>query len=330
MKNGDLKKRNINSIREVSRRNEIYYDFYSKYKLTKEEQGLLIKNYPKLGVKGCVDLFNNKYSYNNILKWAKKLGLRYEFGQLEKWQEDYIINNYGKTKVKEIALHTNLTHSKIERFANDQGLKSCLSNKNLVWTKEEDNTIIEYYPVEGKNVLDRLPGRTVGQIQQRASKLGVKYEPNPWTEEEDNIIKTYYGKEGRKVSKRLPNRLLSSIIKRAKHLEIKNNSKKLWTKEEDDIIKEYYPQEGKNVANRLDRWSDKEIQGRASFLKVKYLKTLPKRVLCVETGIIYESVSSATRLTGIKGVKNVVGKDNYTAGGYHWKYVEEDNNQQET
>ena len=253
-------------------------------------------------------------------------------GTWEDWEIDLILKDYEKYGASHVALTINKiwgsyirTSDKICWKANCLGLRSFISNKNKQWTKEEDDIIRNNYGTLGKEVVKLLPHKTVGQIQGRASKLGVKYEPNPWTEDEDNIIKIYYGKEGRKVSKRLPNRLLSSIIKRAKYLSVKNNSKKLWTKEEDDIIKEYYPQEGKNVANRLDRRSDKEIQGRASFLKVKYLKTLPKKVLCIETGVVYNSCGDAIRLTGIRGVGNVLGgyQGVKTAGGYHWKYVEE-------
>lgn len=253
-------------------------------------------------------------------------------GIWEDWEIDLILKDYEKYGASHVALIINKiwgsyirTSDKVCWKANCLGLRSYISNKNKQWSKEEDSTIINNYSYIGKDVIRLLPNKTLSQIQGRASKLGVKYEPNPWTEEEDNIIKIYYGKEGRKVSERLPNRLQSSVIRRAKYLGIKNNSKKLWTKEEDDIIKEYYPQEGKNVANRLDRWSDKEIQGRASFLKVKYLKTLPKKVLCIETGVVYNSCGDAIRLTGIRGVGNVLRgyQGVKTAGGYHWKYVEE-------
>lgn len=55
---------------------------------------------------------------------------------------------------------------------------------------------------------------------------------------------------------------------------------------------------------------------------------LMKRVLCVETGIVYESAKEAERimckLLGCKRVhiKEVVNNPNRTAGGYHWKYVD--------
>ena len=53
--------------------------------------------------------------------------------------------------------------------------------------------------------------------------------------------------------------------------------------------------------------------------------SMSKKVLCVETGVIYPSIIEAYRQTGIgqKEITNVCkGKPHYkTAGGYHWKYI---------
>lgn len=53
--------------------------------------------------------------------------------------------------------------------------------------------------------------------------------------------------------------------------------------------------------------------------------SMSKKVLCVETGVIYPSITEAYRQTGI-GQKEIInvckGKPHYkTAGGYHWKYI---------
>ena len=50
-----------------------------------------------------------------------------------------------------------------------------------------------------------------------------------------------------------------------------------------------------------------------------------KKVLCIETGIVYGSISLATKATGISG-SNIYRSNknkNFTAGGFHWKYLEE-------
>lgn len=53
--------------------------------------------------------------------------------------------------------------------------------------------------------------------------------------------------------------------------------------------------------------------------------SMSKKVLCVETGVIYSSIIEAYRQTGV-GQKEIInvckGKPHYkTAGGYHWKYI---------
>ena len=55
-------------------------------------------------------------------------------------------------------------------------------------------------------------------------------------------------------------------------------------------------------------------------------KDQSKRVLCVETGEIFDSISDIQRKKGINshGVSNVLNNVKYchTAGGYHWQYAE--------
>lgn len=50
-----------------------------------------------------------------------------------------------------------------------------------------------------------------------------------------------------------------------------------------------------------------------------------KKVLCVETGIIYESGMDAYRRTGISNVciSHALNGKSKTAGGFHWRYADE-------
>lgn len=67
--------------------------------------------------------------------------------------------------------------------------------------------------------------------------------------------------------------------------------------------------------------------------KIKISKALQshpktsKKILCVETQIIYKSLREAERLTGINhsGISQAAQKDGKqkTAGGYHWEYIYE-------
>ena len=57
--------------------------------------------------------------------------------------------------------------------------------------------------------------------------------------------------------------------------------------------------------------------------------SLKKRVLCVETGMVYDSIREAARVIGISKscIQNVVNNKPHcnTAKGYHWKYLDEEN-----
>ena len=50
-----------------------------------------------------------------------------------------------------------------------------------------------------------------------------------------------------------------------------------------------------------------------------------KKVLCVETGEVYKSISEAGRQLGIsfKAISNVCRGKSKTSGGYHWKYADQ-------
>lgn len=51
----------------------------------------------------------------------------------------------------------------------------------------------------------------------------------------------------------------------------------------------------------------------------------PKSIICIETGIIYESIHGAEKLLGKRlNIQAVLSGKRETAGGYHWRYTTED------
>ena len=69
----------------------------------------------------------------------------------------------------------------------------------------------------------------------------------------------------------------------------------------------------------------KETKERLSSLKKgTHPKTqwAAKKVICIETNIIYESVCEAKRQTGICHIDSCCRGERLTAGGYHWKYID--------
>lgn len=57
--------------------------------------------------------------------------------------------------------------------------------------------------------------------------------------------------------------------------------------------------------------------------KLNYQPVNKQKILCVETGIIYESTAQATRETGISNslIRRVCYGEKKSAGGFHWQYV---------
>ena len=57
--------------------------------------------------------------------------------------------------------------------------------------------------------------------------------------------------------------------------------------------------------------------------KTRLLKS--KKVICIETGKVYDSISVARNETGITSISDCLHNRTKTDGGYHWKYFDSDN-----
>lgn len=68
-------------------------------------------------------------------------------------------------------------------------------------------------------------------------------------------------------------------------------------------------------ANLGKKASDKTLAKRSASCPTK------RAIVCVETGEIFESIKQAAKRTGITSLNHALKKSSYTAGGYHWEYV---------
>lgn len=119
--------------------------------------------------------------------------------------EDQIIkNNYANNGWKGCAkLLPGRSISSIMMRANFFGVAHANKDKNKCWTKEEDDVIRQYYPIEGKEVYKRLIGRTAQLCANRAGILKIYVYKYSLTAADKEIISNYYYSEGRWCFKRL-------------------------------------------------------------------------------------------------------------------------------
>lgn len=74
----------------------------------------------------------------------------------------------------------------------------------------------------------------------------------------------------------------------------------------------------------INRYKNMSTEERKNITKKANISRM-KKVICIETGIIYNYVLEAQNLTGIKGIGMVCNKQRKTAGGYKWSWCEEKN-----
>lgn len=88
----------------------------------------------------------------------------------------------------------------IKKRAKTMGIRCrCTSAR---WTEDEDLILKKHYLTEGINVAERLPGRTIPAIKNRAVKLELTDKHLPWSEEEDRTLSMYYPAEKSRVAGR--------------------------------------------------------------------------------------------------------------------------------
>lgn len=256
-----------------------------RHKWTTEEDEILKTNYPSEGVEGCLNKIPG-VSKQSVTQRARKLGLSF-------------------------------------------------NNKN--WTEEEDNILREFYPTEGKKVVYRFTNRNLRSIQQRTHQLGISLINRGWSDKEISMLNEKYPIFGSNIPELLLTKNKSAIVAEAKVLGIRyvgkgsrNNASNI-----KEFLVKYYPIYGPQYCAEQLGLSLGTIHGYASEIRKMGIRlnspkrtTLPKnskKILCVETGKAYDSLGQAKRETGITAICYALqdcGKR--TAGGYHWEYVEDD------
>lgn len=134
-----------------------------------------------------------------------------------------------------------------------------------IWTQEENDILHKYFPIEGRKVYKRLPGRTSVACAAQAHKRGIVYGRTDWTEAEDAIVRQYYPIEGGAVYKRLQGRSADACKTRARHLKLQVLYAP-WSEKEDNILRRYFPVESSKVCARLPKRTEAACVTRARLL----------------------------------------------------------------
>lgn len=205
-------KRNRASI--ISKANSL--GLYATNYWTEEEIQILKQFYPMDGTEIVYEKLNKRRNKQSIQVMASKLKIKREI-----WtdKEISILKEFYETQGCSVRDRlNNKSDSCIQAMAAKLKLKSTAGNRAHQWTKEEDEMLRQYYPIEGKLCAKRFVNRSVQAIQNRAFTLGIKSPVQRWTNEEDKIIYEFYKKNKNRCFELLPNRKKSAICARAQRI----------------------------------------------------------------------------------------------------------------
>lgn len=229
-----------------------------------------------------------------------------------------------------------------------------------VWSKEEDEFLrFIFEDKEGKReevvkiFRNKYPYRTDASVKARMKTLRLSKIENIkfWLKEEDEIIKKYYSSLGTECVSMLPSRTKESIKSRAKALGVfltkpAANAKRVICLESNQIFAS--ASEAMNVLKiqgvdnvcrgkgcicngchwaYLDDFRKSHVSNEEYIIKIEERrKKHPRRqIKCLETGQIFKSLKEAMEITKITSIPRGI-RNNVMAGGYHWEYVEENDN----
>ena len=207
-------------------------------------------------VKECVDVFEE--IDNKILPIYKK----WSNEEIEILKKYYSIE--GNKVYKRF---TDRTPKECECKAYKIGLRVNAKEstiRNINWSEEEVNILIEKYSLIGSAVCQELNNKTKSHVIKKAKEIGLSCR-KIWSENEINILKRYYAEEGYKVCKRI-GRNRRETQEKARRLGLTNLN--LFTEQEDNILKEFYPKEGSLSFDRIKNHSNKSCEARVHKLNL--------------------------------------------------------------
>lgn len=200
---------------------------------TEEENEILLQYYPSEG--GNVQKRILNHSKAACVSRAGALGIKfipkakktYGKSSYAKWtkEEDAILEKYYQTEGRKVVERLpGRTPETCRSRASKRGIAKNKPVSGRRWTKEEDDILHKYYPIEGKNVVKRFENRTSNSCWLRASLLGLKAPVNKWTDKEEELLREHYEQDGSKVCAKLIGRTASACMAHARIMRMHDSS----------------------------------------------------------------------------------------------------------
>lgn len=186
---------------------------------TKEEDDIIKQYYPEESSNVSRRLPGR--SKKSCTSRAKKLGVKSNFKErMIFWTEEMVqvLKDFYPSKGPDYcAEKLGINKSTVKDKA--RNLKIKFINPDNIWSEEEDNILLKYYPIENRESFKRLNNRSHNECVYRIKQLEkihnikLRSPRNSWTkEEEELLIKNYNSVENKQeLTTLFPNRTISSI-----------------------------------------------------------------------------------------------------------------------
>lgn len=150
---------------KLSYKDTVYNNYFSE-----SEINFLLDNYHK-GLDFCASKLQNR-SKRSISRTLRRFDLSFPDTIVFTDQIKEMLKNTDKSD-EDISKDTGITVDRIRRKRIEIGIVNP-KFRHKKWTKDEDDTIISFYPIEGGKCYSRLLNRTEDDVRKRAKVLHVK------------------------------------------------------------------------------------------------------------------------------------------------------------
>lgn len=264
-------KRSLDSIKQKARALNLQNKL-GKRNWTKEEDDILRKWYPFYGPEGVI-AHGVRRSEISIKGRASKLNVQDKRNKWTDSEDDFLKNEYPSKGPDYVAACLGRSRSSITQRAARLNVSYIGKCNRIRFTKEEDEKIIQYYPLGGSEMVAQFVNRDKHAIGKRARKLGLKYiganSRQRYTIEDNETIKQMFGLYSFKEIASRIGKTERAIQARSLKLGFRDSERKNYTKEEDEKIRALYSSKSSSeLATMLGR-TENAIRLRASRLGVK-------------------------------------------------------------